>query len=115
MIPNNYVKVGNVIWLAAIVVYYIHAYSYNTIDLSQYRDRMAFPASNAFMKYMYANSFFLFIGSVVAFVVGVALATINVASVPFAVSWLVLGCILLVGAILLLRLGTIGRWRKRVQ
>lgn len=101
--------------LAALVCYYIHSYQHNTVDFVHYRERLEFPTSRAFMKYLYTNSFVLFIASVIAFLVSIAASVANVATARFAWSWLGLSALLLLGAVRLLTLQSMAQWPRRAK
>ena len=44
----------------ALVLYFGHSYWFNTMDFTLYRVRISLPATNVLLKYIHANSFFLF-------------------------------------------------------
>ena len=104
---------ANVLLLAALVCYYIHAYWHNTIDFVHYRARLDFPATNAFMKYMYVNSFLLFAACAILFVVGVGATITHIAGATFAWCWIGIAMILLVGGVRLLLMRPLGQWPRR--
>lgn len=106
---------ANVLTLAAVVCYYIHAYWYNTMDFLHYRTRLAFPAANFFMKYLYANSFVLFVTCAIFFIVGTAISIGEFANPTFAWCWLGLSLLLLLGAVRLLMLKSIAQWPRRAE
>jgi hypothetical protein len=104
---------ANALVLAALVCYYVHSYWYNTMDFLYYRTCLAFPAANSFMKYLYANSFLLFVACVILFIIGVGVSITNSASATLAWSWIAVAVVLLLGAVRLLLMRSIRQWPRR--
>jgi hypothetical protein len=106
---------ANAVVLAALICYYIHSYQHNTVDFMHYRTRLEFPAANAFMKYLYTNSFLMFVGCTILFILGVIVSTTKIAGVALAWWWLGSSVVLLAGAVSLLIMKPLGQWRRRAQ
>jgi hypothetical protein len=104
---------ANILLLAALVCFYIHAYWHNTVDFVHYRARLAFPVVNVLMKYLYANSFLLFAACTILFIAGVGIATTQIANATFAWCWLGFSAVLLAGSTRLLLMKPIGQWPRR--
>lgn len=107
--------VANVILMAAILGYYWHSYWHNTIDFMYYRLRVALPTTSIFWKYVYINSFVLFVVSTAAFVASIGISFAEIETEVIDYSLLALSVVLALGALRLLTLPPITHWPRRAN
>ena len=99
--------------LSAAVGYYWHSYWHNNIDFLHYRTKLGMPTAKVFLKYIYVNSFILFIFSTVLLIITVALGFVGGETTAIDYSLLAVSVVLALVAVRLLTLPPITHWRKR--
>lgn len=105
----------HVVILFAAIGYYWHAYWHNTIDFMVYKQRLSIPTSRTFLKYLYGNSFLLFIFSLAVFIISIVIGFARIETPTIDYSILALSVVLALGALRLLTLPPIAHWRKRAH
>lgn len=106
---------ARVLLLFAIVAYFSHSYFHGTMDFAFYRSRMAMPLTKSFSKYLYINSFFMFVLCTLVFIFTIVCESLLFDSPAIDRSVLAVSLILAAGAIRLITLPNIGHWRRRAQ
>lgn len=107
--------VTNLLLLFSVVAYCVHSYWHNTIDLMYYRARLTTPVASFANKYIYINSFFLFIISTLTFIVSVVLQAMHNESPRVHYSVFALSVLLTMGAVRLITLPHMRFWRMRAK
>jgi hypothetical protein len=107
--------IGNLLLIFSMISFVMHAYFHNTIDFTMYRARMAIPVSNAPMKYIYINSFFICAFSIALFLFNVVASAFKVNNPVVVYSSLGISILLALLALRLITLPQIGQWPKRAQ
>ncbi len=107
--------IANLLLIFSFVSYFMHAYFRNTVDFLHYRHFMAVPVKNWPMKYVYMNSFILFMISVLFFLLSIAISTFHFGSVALQRAILAVAVVLTLGALRLLTMPPIGQWPKRAR
>jgi hypothetical protein len=101
--------------LLATIGYYWHSYWHNTIDFLHYRAKLAIPAANVFLKYVYINSFLLFIFATAVLIASIVIGFARLETTVIDYSLLGVSVLLALGALRLLSLPEIAHWRKRAS
>lgn len=107
--------IANLLLIFAFCTYFIHAYFRNTVDFQHYRRLLRVPAVNQFEKYVYAHSFFLFVIAVLAFVASTVLSSFAIPTLLGRRVIFALSVLLAIGAVRMIMLPDMSRWRMRAQ
>lgn len=107
------VTITNLLLVFAFVSYFIHSYFHNTVDFTWYRHLMSVPAKNTPLKYLYVNSFIMFMISALVFVASVAIDALQVQSLAAKRTVLALAAVLALGALRLITKPHITKWPQR--